>query len=126
MVAAHLAAALRAGVRLDYSGDPQRPVFRVPRAQRSLVTVLLEPGNRAETQRVLGLVAAYRAVLLRLFALAAAGAGAEVERQAQAAVQEEMRLHDELGPALAALILSATEHEYVAATGSCAYCGGQH
>jgi hypothetical protein len=126
MVAAHLAAALRAGVRLDYSGDPQRPVFRVPRAQRSLVTVLLEPGNKAETQRVLGLVAAYRAVLFQLFALAAEGGGAAVATRARAAVQEELRLHDDLGPALARLILRATEQEYTAATPSCAYCGGQH
>lgn len=126
MVTAQLAAALRAGVRLDYSGDPQRPVFRVPRAPRALVTVLLEPGNKAETQRVLTLAAAYRALLFRLFALAAEGGGAAVEARAQAAVQEELRLHDDIGPALARLILSATEREYTAATHSCAYCGGRH
>jgi hypothetical protein len=126
MVTAQLAAALRAGVRLDYSADPQRPAFRVLPAQRSLVTVLLEPATKPETQRMLRLVAAYRAVLLRLFALAAEGGGADVEVRARAAVQEELRLHDDLGPELARLILSATEQEYTAATQSCAYCGGQH
>jgi hypothetical protein len=108
MVTAQLAAALRAGVRLDYSADPQRPAFRVLPAQRSLVTVLLEPATKPETQRMLRLVAAYRAVLLRLFALAAEGGGADVEVRARR------------------LILSATEQEYTAATQSCAYCGGQH
>jgi hypothetical protein len=126
VVTVKLAAALRGGVRLDYSGDPRRPVFRVPRAQRSLVTVLLEPGNRAETQRVLTLVATYRAVLLRLFALAAEGGGAPVEARARVAVQDEMRLHDDLGPTLARLILKTTEQEYAAATQNCAYCGRQH
>jgi len=126
MVAAQLAAALRAGVRLDYAGDPQRPAFRVLPAQRSLVTALLAPATKPETQRVLRLVADYRAVLLRLFALAADAGGASVEARARVAVQDEMRLHDELGPALASMILSATEQEYAAATDSCAYCGGQH
>jgi hypothetical protein len=126
MVAAQLAAALRAGVRLDYSGHPHRPAFRVLPAQRSLVTVLLEPATKPETQRVLGLVATYRTVLFQLFALAAEGGGAAVESRARVAVQEELRLHDDLGPALARLILSATEQEYTTATHSCAYCGGQH
>jgi len=78
------------------------------------------------TAGVLGLVAAYRTVLFQLFALAAEGGGAAVATRARAAVQEELRLRDDLGPALARLILSATEQEYTAATPSCAYCGGQH
>jgi hypothetical protein len=44
------------------------------------------------------------------------GGGGAVESRARAAVQEELRLHDDLGPALARLILSATEQEYTAAT----------
>ena len=125
MVTAALVTALQGGVRLDYSADPQRPVFRVTPAQRPLLTPLLTPDAKPETQRVLAQVAAYRAVLLRLFALAGQGAAAD-HAAAASAVQEEMRLLDDLGPALARVILTDTEREYVTATHLCAYCGGPH
>jgi len=117
--------ALRGGVCLDYSSDPRRPEFRVTSEQRSLLAPLLAEDVKPELRRVLGLVAEYRAILLQIFTLAAAGATAS-RGEGRAAIETEIRLHDELGPELAKLILAAAEREYSESTGLCAYCRGLH
>lgn len=58
-------------------------------------------------------------------ALAAQGAGAD-RAAAAGAVQEELRLLDDLGPPLARVILTDTEREYATAALLCAFCGGLH
>jgi hypothetical protein len=125
MVTAQLADVLVAGVRLDFSADPDRPVFQVPRGQSGLVASLVAPETKPQTQHLLRQVAEYRSILLHLFRLATAGPTAARHEIGQA-LQDEMRLHDDLGPRLARLILTAVEQEYHAATGLCAYCGEQH
>lgn len=118
-----LADLLHAGVRLDFTGDPAKPTFRVLPQHRPLVSALLEPATKAQTQHVLRQVADYRLVLLRIFALTAEGAAADPVG-CRKAIQDEMRLHDDLGPRLATVIRVEIVAEYAARTGRCAYCGG--
>jgi hypothetical protein len=117
-----LADLLHAGVRLDFT-DPEKPTFRVLPEHRSVVAALLTPATKAQTRYILGQIADYRGALLQIFALMAEGATAD-PAACRKAVQEEMRLHDDLGPRLAGLIRSETVGEYEAVTGRCAYCGG--
>ncbi len=122
MVAGPLADLLVAGVGLDFSRDPDRPTFRVLRTQRPLVEALLTPEAKPQTQHVLALVAAYRRVLRNLFAANARGPEADPSA-VRAQVQEEMRLHDDLGPRLADLVFERIADEYERGTGLCAMCG---
>lgn len=61
---ADLAAAVDAGVALDFTRDPERPVLRYPPAAEVLVRPLLDEAYRPELRRVLALAAAYRRALL--------------------------------------------------------------
>lgn len=117
-----LADLLRAGVRLDFSVDPDRPIFSILPEHRPRVAALLTPDAKPETQAVLRLVATYRRTVLDLFALNAEGGLADLTTARQL-VQDEMRLHDDLGPRLAALIRGAAGEEYAARTGLCPLCG---
>lgn len=118
-----LADLLRDGVRLDFTADPAKPTFRVRPQHRSLVAALLEPATKPQTQQALRQIADYRFTLLRIFTLTVEGATAD-PAACQQAVQNEMRLHDDLGPRLAGLIRTETVTEYGTTTGRCAYCGG--
>lgn len=117
-----LANLLRAGVRLDFSADPDRPIFSILPQHRAQVAAVLTPDAKPETQHILRLVATYRQIVLRVYRLMAEGGLADLA-EARLALQEEMRLHDDLGPRLTALIRGAAAEEYATLTGLCPLCG---
>lgn len=121
---ARLAGLLRDGVRLDFR-DPARPDFIVPRGApvRDQVTALLTPAAKPETRHALALIAAYRAVCLTLFGLNAQGPQASPQ-DATEALQQEWRLVDTLGVALADMIRTQAAEDYSATARLCPYCGG--
>lgn len=77
---------------------------------------------KPELLRLLGHVSAYREILQGLYALNAQGADADHATIA-AALSEQARLLDELGPALAERISAETAAEWRAQHGRCPYCG---
>lgn len=117
-----LADLLRAGVRLDFSGDADRPIFSILPEHRPRVDALLTPDAKAETQHVLRQVAAYRQSVLRVYRLMAEGGLADLT-EARRALQEEWRLVDDLGPRLTDLIRATAAHDYATRTGLCPLCG---
>jgi hypothetical protein len=68
------------------------------------------------------LTAANRQILRRLFALVAE-AGEAAPDACHVALQEELRLIDDLGPALAAQLRRGEARRWRAAVGACPYCG---
>jgi hypothetical protein len=110
---------LTAGARLDFA-DPERPEFQAPTELRGRVASLLTRETRPATHRALRLVAGYRRALLRLFATM----NAETPTADPDAYQAEVRLHDDLGPRLAALIRAEAAAAYVEQTHRCGRCGG--
>ena len=121
-VTAELAALLRAGVRLDFTADPRGPIFRVRPPERPRLDALLAPTVKPVTQAALRHAAEYRRVLLDMFAMNAQGPDADLDAARQA-VQEEMRLVDELGVPLADAVRAQVAPEYARATGLCPRCG---
>jgi hypothetical protein len=77
--------------------------------------------QKAELLRLLPLVADYRTLLRRAFALN--GGPTAPASQCGVVVNEEVRLSTNLGPALAKAIFRAERAAWEASTGRCAVCG---
>jgi uncharacterized membrane protein YccC len=91
-------------------------------ARRRATTTGYEYDERHEGTPPSDLADAYRHVLRRLFALVAAGAAAPLD-DCQAALQEEIRLLDDLGPERAAQLRQAEARQWWALVKACPYCG---
>jgi hypothetical protein len=118
------------GARLVFD-DPEHPTIRCASLDaRRAAAPLADPAVKPAAQALLRHVSAYRRILLDLFRLAAWPASTrDVERQATAAearrlVDEEMRLVDELGPALADAVRAQIAEDYRETTRLCPLCGG--
>lgn len=122
MVADALAQALHAGVRLDFSRDPRRPVFRCPPALQELLDPLLVGDHKAALHGLLHHATGYRQVLLEFFRLTALGRRASVEA-CRHLVREEARFADELGPRLAAAVRRQVARAWCVETEHCPWCG---
>jgi hypothetical protein len=123
-IGAQLAEALTRGGRLIIPQAPERPIIRclTSDAKRALAP-LLNPTIRRQAQALMARVADYRTTLLSLFRLNADGTEVDGD-QARHLVAEEMRLSDDLGPALADAVRAQVAAEYVESTGRCPLCGG--
>jgi hypothetical protein len=124
LVGGQLAEAMQRGARLIFTPDPARPTFRclTPAAKRALQP-LLAPDVKPAAQALMRHVVAYRVTLLDLYGLNATGTVADLDR-AKRLVADEMRLVDDLGPALADAVRAKVAAEYLETTGLCPLCGG--
>jgi hypothetical protein len=127
LVGVRLAEAMQRGAVLVFVPDPEHPIIRClsPAAKRA-VDPLLDPAIKPAAQALMRHVVVYRRTLLGLFRLN----GTETPTtEAEAAdgcrlVAEEMRLLDDLGPALADAVRAQVAAEYLDSTGRCPLCGG--
>ena len=87
------------------------------------LSIAKEAEARLHRETALTQADAYRAVLLRLFALTALGETADPAECPQL-LQEHDRLVDDLGPRAAAAEYERTKEAYAAQTGRCPLCGG--
>jgi hypothetical protein len=123
-VGAQLAEAMQRGARLVFPPAPERPIIRCLSAEaKRALQPLLDPTVRPSAQALMGHVVIYRDVLLDLFRLNAEGTDADAA-PARRLVAEEMRLLDDLGPALADAVRAQVAAEYLERTGRCPLCGG--
>jgi len=125
LVGGRLAEAMQRGARLVFSPDPARPIIRCssPEARR-LVDPLLGPDLKAAAQAMLGHAAAYRRTLLDLFRMNGTPEPTEADMtEARRLVGEEMRLVDDLGPALADAVRAQVMAEWGETVKSCPLCG---
>lgn len=127
LVGARLAEAMQRGAVLVFAPDPERPIIRcLSLAAKLALGPLLDPAVKPAAQALMRHVVIYRRVLLDLFRLNGAD---EPTAEADAAearhlVAEEMRLLDDLGPALADAVRAQVAAEYLESTGRCPLCGG--
>lgn len=121
---ARLADAIQAGAHLDFSGSPDRPTFACSPLGARLLEPLLAPDTKPATQALLRHVGAYRMALRRLLHLTAQGPSVS-QADAREALNEEWRLVDELGVALADAVLASVGREWAQSTGRCPFCGNQ-
>jgi hypothetical protein len=91
-------------------------------ARRRATTPGYEYDERHEGTPPASLADEYGRVLRRLFALVAVGAEAPLD-ECQAALQEEIRLVDELGPERATRLRQAEARQWWALVKACPYCG---
>jgi hypothetical protein len=121
-----LTEAMRAGVRLEFAPDPERPVFRCPPGAKALLSPLLEANARPTTQALLRHAVEYRRVLLRYFRLTAQwnAWNATVASEAVMLLDRERRWVDDLGVRLADAVRAQVAEEWRTSTGLCPICGG--
>jgi hypothetical protein len=126
LVGVRLAEAMQRGAVLVFAPDPERPIIRClsPAAKRA-VDPLLDPAVKPAAQALMRHVVAYRRTLLGLFGLNATEAPTAAEAAGgRRLIAEEMRLLDDLGPALADAVRAQVAADYLERTGCCPLCGG--